>query len=1049
MKLKKSTKLILGTTIGLAAMIACIATPAVCCTKTQINTTTNETTANAITNGNSANSSLTANDKQQNVPSQNLTVASNQQTVNHVAASLASQAPNPIPFQTTNFSSSLLTSQTSFTFTCQNGNVLNLTVNNEKAFTLTLLGFDGSMKDSVLNIPSVVIHNNNFYVITKISAGAFYGQGLTQVNFNTNLQSIGALAFANNELSSLSFPNNLQSIGDKAFISNQFPHAYAVYLPNNTTWSKNWLTCPFGCKDNMNKLIDGIQWVIQGTAAYSYEPDQFAWIITSYDLTSDVLKNNVQVSDALDTDDWTRFDFNNNGTQASYNHYVSNVNAQIALNSTNNLSNFCIWTKNEWGGVGWVFYFNTTNHTFNLYIPNNDHYLMGTGISSTFDISLWDPYTGAYDVNLQNLSANTTSYSTTSWTYHNGDILRFKVNDSQSGAWAYVASNFNQSMLSSSSSIFNGGILNQYIDQSYAWTDREGLATYFSVKNDGIYPTLATTTLSNVAYNPSNGNLTLTGTSLPNLTFGIYISGNKKATFSTDSEGQINSTINIGSGYNATTSITIQATSSNVMVPSPITTHLQGDNPKLSLLYLNLDNVTSQIMFDGLSNKVYVANILQYWPNFASPYEEFNTSTGSSNSFASSGTLDVKVITATGSSSSYTFNYTSSTANSSLTDFLTNLPYQVNDTYTFSGTNLSFNSVWQNYTVVPYEETKSGSTTTITFKVTNTGYEFSGKTLNNIDQNPTYEESDLGDDGSPANQAAQKEVETSYGNLMITPACNYSIENNNLPNYDMYMTNWEDPNSLMVQVAHQIAEAYPNPINKALAIVKWVNQNMNYNWNWTGSNTDEAYQRTVKQIFQSLSGICGNYARLACTLLNLDGFVARTVGGYAETSNGVPAWADVNDAGQSVYYQTHEWMQVWLPSLQEWITFDPTFGIQQNNFFNPIGEVENLITSRRCNMQVGLISWPWKGTDPTYNQYGSLTYQNYEYDDYFSYFKGCEYDALFNVGRRFDIPAGLYDDVIDYDYINAVIKEVNWAANPKNTVPYNGPYMETNWNGNY
>ena len=76
-----------------------------------------------------------------------------------------------------------------------------------------------------------------------------FGQ-LSNVNFNSNLQIIGAMAFADNNLTSLDLPSGLQSIGEKAFISNQFPHAYAVNLGPNTQWSKDWLTCPFSCFDN-------------------------------------------------------------------------------------------------------------------------------------------------------------------------------------------------------------------------------------------------------------------------------------------------------------------------------------------------------------------------------------------------------------------------------------------------------------------------------------------------------------------------------------------------------------------------------------------------------------------------------------------------------------------------------------------------------------------------------------------------------------------------------------------------------------------------------
>ncbi|MBP5783585.1 leucine-rich repeat protein, partial [bacterium] len=84
-------------------------------------------------------------------------------------------------------------------------------------------------------IPATVVNGNNFYAVTAIASGAFYGQNLTSVTFNQGLLTIGSLAFANNNLTSLTFPSSLTSIGNKAFISNPFPHAYAVHVPINAT----------------------------------------------------------------------------------------------------------------------------------------------------------------------------------------------------------------------------------------------------------------------------------------------------------------------------------------------------------------------------------------------------------------------------------------------------------------------------------------------------------------------------------------------------------------------------------------------------------------------------------------------------------------------------------------------------------------------------------------------------------------------------------------------------------------------------------------------
>ncbi|MBP5783308.1 hypothetical protein J6W32_01655 [bacterium] len=46
-------------------------------------------------------------------------------------------------------------------------------------------------------------------------------------------------------------------------------------------------------------------------------------------------------------------------------------------------------------------------------------------------------------------------------------MLRFGTTNFQSSCRAYVASNFNSDMLYSSSPLFNGGVLNKYMNQSF------------------------------------------------------------------------------------------------------------------------------------------------------------------------------------------------------------------------------------------------------------------------------------------------------------------------------------------------------------------------------------------------------------------------------------------------------------------------------------------------------------------------------------------------------------------------------------------------------
>lgn len=44
-----------------------------------------------------------------------------------------------------------------------------------------------------------------------------------------------------------------------------------------------------------------------------------------------------------------------------------------------------------------------------------------------------------------------TSVTTASYPYQEGEILSFKINDSERKEWAYITSNFNQSMLTNAS----------------------------------------------------------------------------------------------------------------------------------------------------------------------------------------------------------------------------------------------------------------------------------------------------------------------------------------------------------------------------------------------------------------------------------------------------------------------------------------------------------------------------------------------------------------------------------------------------------------------
>ena len=959
----------------------------------QVNTNSLSTTNAASTSNNSINNN-----------SSSLT-----NSISSVNAKQLNNAPT-LTLQNSMIDTSTLSNNPTLTYTCPNGNVLLFSVNNSNAQTVTLLGFSKKVSSDLV-IPNILVTGGSFYAVTSISAGAFYGQGLSSVTFNNNLLSIGALAFANNNLTSLKFPHSLQSIGDKAFISNQFPHAYAVYLPINCSWNKNWLNCPFGCKNNLSKMTNGIQWVIQGQACYSYEALQFKWLITSYDVTgSTTSPSNLKT--------FTEYSQTEKPvTQHTIKAVARDITAQCYESIDGNLSEFCLFTRNRWGGIGWVFYFNPTNHTFNIWNGNNSRDLFGTSTSLT--LSLYDPYSGQYIVN-STFAGMDTSVATASYPYQEGDILSFKINDSERGAWAYIASNFNQSMLTNTGFLDThdfSDYLNQYIDINNIWTGKYGLPNDFAIKPNGIFPTLPATSLTNVSYNPTTGNLQLVGTSLPNLKFNVLVNNEVVGTFSTDQAGNINTAnLDITKGLTSATNFTLQPVSSStnnnsdVIYPAPFTSHLQGFNPKLGFIDLNVGDVGVQLLFNGITGKVCLGDIAHFWPAFATPFGTFSNLSTATSTFKSTGELNVQIVTSANVSQTYTYNFTENDNSATLNTFLTSLPYANGDTYYFSGTNAGVSYVWNNNEVVGYGYNKINKKETIAgFLINNTG-------ITSV-EHQYYEDSYLNNYNEGEDHGANSRVwNATYGWMQCNPldwwANGYNCDN------------WFDPNQTMVEVANQIVQGYANPLNRMVAVFDWVCDNMDYTKQYM-------YGHTMREYFQHLQGVCCDFAAICGTMMKLAGFVSRQIIGGA-----LGGYSPVSGIGAKIYGLNHQWLQVWMPSIQEWITIDPTWGM-----YGPIGTIQPQFNVGRRHFSITLVEWPEKGTGLYYDSYGTLAYHNYEYDNYFSYFKGCEYDALYNLGRHFGIVPGLKDDVYLYSYAQNIAKILNWAANPANSISSSNSYI--------
>ena len=930
---------------------------------------------------------------------------------------------NPLPYHTLDTSTLLSQTNNTFTYQCSNGNTLLLSINSTNQGTVSVLGFSGKMQNKNLVIPSTIVNGSNFYAITNIAAGAFYGQGIDSVTFGNNLLSIGALAFANNNLSSLSFPSSLQSIGDKAFISNQFPHAYTVYLPNNTTWSKNWQTCPFGNTDNYNKLINAIQFVIQGTAVYEFQPYQNAWVIVSYNITQGSTNN----PDWTTSTNYQSYLWNTttitNTTQKQYNLDLSqDIIANIDTAYNTNLSDFALYTAVGSGfnqQINWIFYFNPSKQQM-IVDPDASGQaapLFGNGTNTTLSISLYDPFSGQYIINWQNLGSNITSTPNgkTTFSYQIGDILTFSVNNSQDYAGAFIASDFDVQYLNSS--------LNDYLNPMYSWTTENGLPNNFVLKPNGIYPTSQTTTLTNVSYNPTSGLLDLVGTSLPNLKFGVYYNNKQVATFDSDGEGNINASLNITTGLDDTDNITIKALSAsdqstNVIYPAPITTHLQGFNPKESFLDLTVGQVNVQMLFNGFTNSVSLANISMQWPAYATANGNYTSTTPSSTTLSGSGTLTIDITKPNGTVIKPTpFTYTNGEDTSSLYTYLESLPYENGDTYTFSG-DYSFNSVLNNGTVVPWgTSTNSSGNTYSSFVVNQNGITCtSDQSVQNSDIGAVNDFYGYGEDSMYWS--------ATYGWMGSYDAEEYATSNNAL--------NWYDPNQLMLKVAHQIIIGYTNPIYQIIAIRNFVEQQVTYTF-------DSTYYQPVRGIFQSGKGVCADVSNLFGAMLKLCGYVSRQVWGSTNplTVNATGTGLQAALGTESNDY-AHQWTQVWVPSFKEWITIDPTFLLNAS-----FGDGEAYVRNQRCNMSIALVEWPEKGTGLYYDSYGTIAYSNYEYDNYFSYFKGAEYEALLNLGRHYNILPGMLQSTYQYTYAQGLATIINWAANPNNSLSGNSYVLDS------
>ena len=903
---------------------------------------------------------------------------------------------------------------------------------------------------------------------------------------------------SHNNLTSLSLPDSLLSIGNKAFICNAFPSQYAVSLPTNTSWNKNWLECPFGCKNDLGKLTDGIQYVVQGTAVYEFQAHEYGWVIVSYtpDNSNPIPKVNT-ANYTVGTANLTNKQYvitPTNTTQAGWQYtsftqssnfndlYAPLTNSQSVsnlLDNSTNIDNYCIYTiynknpnftfdqmNNNMGASsintyqnnyrdGWLFYFQNNGTTFDI-DTNGGSSILGANNNTPFHISLFDPTTGQYVFNL-NIDGNTSYLNLNDYlngdyvyqyTCQPGDILSIygtsngnnpgTTNALKATNWNInVASNFDLSTWQQNS--MNGevtynsttsGSLNTYMDLYTSWTANNGLNTNLVIKKTGLFSSTGTTTLSDVSYNATAGTLALSGTSLPNIKFDVQINGQtitnssgQVITVSSDNAGAIDATLsNIGTKYTESDTLTLlpagSATStSQVILPAPFTTHIQGNNPKLSFIGIKFadgsQEVEGNILANGITNTLeFTSEIKNYWPAYANPFgfaygavshDNFATMASTTSAYSQ---IDVSYElpnSSTWTVAKYTIN-----ANTTLGDvqtFFANIPYQPGEKLALWGQNASVNNFFCNN------------------EVNNFGYIANGGSAYNLPATGNVYPFEINNNDMVALSSDNLSDICFYPHTINSSATNYSTWTfsygwalqtgmlNTLGN----SINWYNPNQLMVQVANKITSAYTSPIKKIMAIEDWVIKNKDYN-----PAIDSLW--TVRQMFSSNDNSSLGFAFLTASLLKLDGFVSQIVTGNTN-STGVSS----QSVGGNAEISNHYWVKVWIPAISSWITLDPTLNALE--YDNQFGGLANYFNITRSNMQVVGIMWPEHAVSPYYDNNGTLSYHHYDLDNYLSYFKGCEYDALINLGRYWAVPNGMYTTNYDLNYATSLSLLFNWAAN--------------------
>lgn len=124
----------------------------------------------------------------------------------------------------------------------------------------------------------------------------------------------------------------------------------------------------------------------------------------------------------------------------------------------------------------------------------------------------------------------------------------------------------------------------------------------------------------------------------------------------------------------------------------------------------------------------------------------------------------------------------------------------------------------------------------------------------------------------------------------------------------------QSDNSTLVSQAETLTSGITTQWEAVLAIIGWVMDNVTYGTNQYGTDALSTYDHLV--------GVCTNYSQLAIALLRAAGIPARFASGDSINRQYT---LPIPNGYRTTYWNQgpHAWIEVYYPSLGEWVPYDP------------------------------------------------------------------------------------------------------------------------------